>query len=96
MLNSKQRAFLRKMANTMDPIFLVGKNGVEDGMLEQLNDALEARELIKIKVLKNSFLNAKEAAEIICDELECYSVQFIGSTVVLYRESRKKKQIELP
>lgn len=96
MLNSKQRAFLRKMANKMDPIFLVGKNGIEDGMLEQLNDALEARELIKIKVLKNSFLNSKEAAEIICDELDCNTVQFIGSTVVLYRMSAKKPKIELP
>ncbi|WBW95843.1 ribosome assembly RNA-binding protein YhbY [Oceanirhabdus sp. W0125-5] len=96
MLNSKQRAYLRKMANTINPIFQVGKNGVEDEMLKQLDDVLEKRELIKIKILKNSFLDAKEAASIICEELECDTVQFIGHTVVLYRESKKKPTIELP
>ena len=96
MLNSKQRAYLRKLANTMNPIFHVGKNGVEDEMIKQLDDVLEVRELIKIKILKNSFLNAKEAASIICEETGCETVQFIGHTVVLYRESKNKPTIELP
>ena len=69
MLTSKQRAYLRAMAAPMDTIFQVGKGGVNDNMCEQISNALEARELIKLRVLDNCDLNAKEAAQIIS---ECF------------------------
>ena len=91
MLTSKQRAYLRAMAAPMDTIFQVGKGGVNDNMCEQISNALEARELIKLRVLDNCDLNAKEAAQIISDV-----VQVIGTRFVLYRESVDHKKIELP
>ncbi|MGL4772465.1 MAG: ribosome assembly RNA-binding protein YhbY [Clostridium sp.] len=96
MLTSKQRAYLRSLANNMDPIFQVGKNGVEDTFLKQVEEALEARELIKIKVLENSGLTAREASDIICEEVGCDGVQAIGSKLVLFKQSSKKPKIELP
>lgn len=96
MLTSKQRAYLRGLANTMDPIFQVGKNGIEDTFLKQLEEALEARELLKIKVLENSGLDAREASNIICEEIGCEGVQAIGSKIVIYKKSQKKPKIELP
>lgn len=96
MLTSKQRAYLRGLANNMDPIFQVGKNGVEDAFLKQVEDALEARELIKIKVLENSGLTSREASDIICEEIGCDGVQAIGSKLVLFKQSTKKPKIELP
>ncbi|MGL5150276.1 MAG: ribosome assembly RNA-binding protein YhbY [Clostridium sp.] len=95
MLTSKERAYLRSLANTMDPIFQVGKNGVEDAFLKQVEEALEARELIKIKVLENSGLTAREASDIICEEIGCDGVQAIGSKLVLFKQSTKKPKIEL-
>lgn len=96
MLTSKQRAFLRAMAAPMDTIFQVGKGGVNDNMCEQISNALEARELIKLRVLDNCDLNAKEAAEIISGETGSDVVQVIGTRFVLYRESVDHKKIELP
>lgn len=96
MLTSKQRAYLRAMAAPMDTIFQVGKGGVNDNMCEQISNALEARELIKLRVLDNCDLNAKEAAQIISEETESDVVQVIGTRFVLYRESVDHKKIELP
>ncbi len=96
MLTSKQRAYLRAMAAPMDTIFQVGKGGVNDNMCEQISNALEARELIKLRVLDNCDLNAKEAAEIISGETNSDVVQVIGTRFVLYRESVDHKKIELP
>lgn len=96
MLTSKQRAYLRAMAATMDTIFQVGKGGVNDNMCEQISNALEARELIKLRVLDNCDLNAKEAAQIISEETDSDVVQVIGTRFVLYRESVDHKKIELP
>ena len=96
MLTSKQRANLRAMAAPMDTIFQVGKGGVNDNMCEQISNALEARELIKLRVLDNCDLNAKEAAEIISGETNSDVVQVIGTRFVLYRESVDHKKIELP
>ena len=96
MLTSKQRAYLRAMAAPMDTIFQVGKGGVNDNMCEQISNALEARELIKLRVLDNCDLNAKEAAEIISAETSSDVVQVIGTRFVLYRESVDHKKIELP
>lgn len=95
-MNGKQRAYLRKLANDMDPIFQIGKNGVEEAFLNQVEEALEARELIKIKVLENSGLAAREASDYICSKIGCDGIQAIGSKLVLYKQSKKKPVIELP
>ena len=96
MLIGKQRAYLRGLANDIQPKFQIGKNGIEESFLNQVRDALEARELIKIKVLENSGLEAREASDFICKELKCEGVQAIGSKIVLYKRSSKKPKIELP
>lgn len=96
MITTKQRSYLRSLANNMDPIFQVGKGGIEENFLKQIDQALEARELIKIKTLNNSGITAREASDIICEELGCEGVQAIGSKLVLYRKSSKNPKIELP
>lgn len=96
MITTKQRSFLRSLANNMTPIFQIGKDGINDNLLKQIQDALEARELIKISVLKNSFYTAKGASNEICEELKCEGIQCIGSKIVLYKKSKKKPKIELP
>ena len=95
MLTSRQRAGLRKMAAMQDTIFQVGKGGITDNMCEQISNALEARGLIKLRVLDNCDYNAKEAAELIADEVGADVVQVIGSRFVLYRESVDNKKIDL-
>ena len=96
MITGKQRAYLRGLANNMDPIFQIGKNGIEDTFLKQLEEALEARELIKIKVLENSGFAAREASDAICNAIGCEGIQAIGSKIVLYKKSQKKPKIEIP
>ena len=96
MITSKQRSYLRGLAHNIDPIFQIGKGGIEENFLKQIDSALEARELIKISVLNNSGLEAREASDIICDELNCEGVQAIGNKLVIYRRSSKKPKIELP
>lgn len=96
MITSKQRSYLRSLANTMDPIFQLGKNGIEESFLRQIDEVLEARELIKIAVLNNSGLETREASDAICEELGCEGIQAIGNKIVLYRKSSKKPKIELP
>ncbi len=94
-MTSKQRAKLRSMANTMDPILFIGKEGVTDGTVKEAYDALEARELIKCVVQNNSDLTAREVLEELCSRLGAEPVQCIGRRFVMYRESRKNKQIIL-
>ena len=96
MLNGKRRAFLRKMANELQPVFQVGKGGVTDEMCLQIGNCLEARELIKLRILENSGYSAREAAEEIAAKTNADVVSVIGSRFVLYRESTTKKVIELP
>ena len=96
MITGKQRAYLRGLANTMDPIFQIGKNGIEEAFLNQLEEALEARELIKIKVLENRGLAAREASDAIWRAIGCEWIQAQGSKIVLYKKSSKKSKIELP
>lgn len=95
MLTSKQRAYLRKLANPLDTIFQIGKSGISGDMLKGISDALEARELIKLRVLENSDYSPKEAANEIAEILKCDVVSVVGSRFVLYRESEKNKKIEL-
>lgn len=96
MLTSKQRAFLRAEAQSLDTIFQIGKGGVTDEICIQISNALEARELIKARVLDNSGYTAKEAAKEISESIGCDVVSCVGSRFVLYRESEKKKKIILP
>ena len=94
MLTSKQRAHLRSMANTMDTILYVGKEGVTDATVKEAYDALEARELIKCAVQQNCELTAREALDELCERLHAEPVQCIGRRFVMYRQSKNKK-IEL-
>jgi RNA-binding protein len=96
MITSKQRSYLRSLSNSLDPIFQIGKSGLEETFFRQIDEALEARELLKIKVLNNSGLNAREASDTLCSKLKCEGVQAIGSKLVIYRRSEKKPVIELP
>jgi RNA-binding protein len=98
MITGKQRAFLRGLANELSPIFQIGKNGVEENFIIQVKQALEARELIKIKVLENSGLESRETADMICKAVKCEGVQAIGNKIVLYKQSKniKNRKIELP
>ena len=95
-MTSKQRAYLRSLAHSLDTIFQVGKGGIGDNMCEQISNALEARELIKLRVLENCDYSAREAAEIIAEEVGAEVGQVIGTKFVLYRESSDKKKIILP
>jgi RNA-binding protein len=95
MITSKQRSYLRSLAIKLEPIFHVGKNGIEDSFLKQVAEALEARELIKIAVLDNSEYTSRQASDYICEKLDCDGVQSIGKKVVLYRKSNKNPKIEL-
>ncbi len=100
MLNSKQRAYLRGLAQSIQPIFQVGKNDIGENMVKQLSDAFEARELIKIHVLENSPLTAREAADKIAELTGADIVAVIGSKIVAYRETndpkRREDRIRLP
>ena len=89
-LTSKQRAQLRGLANSIDTIVQVGKDGIGDNLIKQVNDALEARELIKGRVLENSMLTAREAAEELAQAARAEVVQVIGTKFVLYRKSHRK------
>ena len=97
-LTSKQRAQLRGLANSIDTILIVGKDGIGDNLVKQANDALEARELIKGKVLENSPLSPREGAEELAKATRSQVVQVIGTKFVLYRETHSKprdKRIKL-
>ncbi len=89
MLTTKERAQLRAYANSMETILQIGKEGVSDHVIKQIDDALKAREMIKVRVLENSLLSAKDAAGQITEKLTCEVVQCIGTRVVLYRAFEK-------
>ncbi|MEG2659071.1 MAG: ribosome assembly RNA-binding protein YhbY [Clostridiales bacterium] len=96
MLKGKQKSYLRSMAMTMDPIFQIGKDGIGDNMVKQLGEALEARELIKIKILRNSGEEKDDAGAVLSNELNAELVQTIGRCIVLYRKSQNNPKIVLP
>ncbi len=95
MLTSKQRAYLRSLSQKLDTIFQIGKSGITEEICTQLANALEARELIKARVLDNSGYTAREAAEEIAEAISCEVVSCVGTKFVLYKESVNKKRIEL-
>ena len=94
-MTSKQRAYLRSLAMTEPVIFQVGKGGINENMIKQISDTLEARELMKLRVLQNSEYTAREAAEALATATASAVVSVVGSTFVLYRESEKHKKIDL-
>ncbi len=96
MLTSKQRAYLRGLANTIDTILYVGKGGMTEQIIRQADDALTARELIKGKCLENSPITPREAADQICEAVNADGVQVIGSKFVLYRPNPDEPVIKLP
>ena len=96
MLTSKQRAYLKSLANGLDTIFQIGKSGITPEIRDAVDKALEARELIKMNVLDNTMIGAKEAAGILADRTGADVVQIIGNRFVLFRVSKKKPVIELP
>lgn len=95
MITSKQRAYLRSLSSNLDTIFQIGKAGISEEICRQISNALEARELIKARVLENSGYTAKEAANEIAAVIGCEVVSCVGSKFVLYKESEKKKRIEI-
>lgn len=95
-MTSKQRAYLKGLAMTMDPIFQIGKSSLTPEFTKGIEEALEARELIKISVLKNCLDDPKEIAATLAEHTRSEVVQVIGKKIVLYRESKEKKKIELP
>ena len=95
MLTSKQRAALRSMANDMTPIMQVGKSGIGEELVESVHNALEARELIKMSVLDTAPVTAREAADGLAEAVGADVVAVLGRRFVLYRESKKKKRIEI-
>lgn len=96
MLTGKQKRYLRSKAVTMDALYQIGKEGLGDTFSKQIDDALEARELIKIKILKNSPEEVIDAGQSLAEELGAQLVQTIGRCIVLYRKSKNKPKIELP
>ena len=96
MLTSKQRATLRSLSQNLETIFQIGKGGVTEEICKQLENALEARELVKLTVLENSGEQPREMLDKLCQSLGADGVACIGRKIVLYRESKDKKTIELP
>lgn len=95
MLNSRQRAQLRSMANDYETILQIGKSGIGENTVKQVNDALEARELIKLRVLETCPQTSRQAADLLAAETNSDVVQVIGSRFILYRESKDNKTIKL-
>lgn len=96
MLTGKQKRYLRSKAHHLNPIFQVGKGGVNENMIKTIGEALEARELIKVSVLQNCEFDRDEVAESLAKGVKAELVQIIGNTIVLYKESIENKQISLP
>lgn len=97
MLNSKQRAQLRGLANTLPDTLHIGKDGVTDGVIRQLEELLESHELVKGKVLESAMASPREVSEALCEETKAEPVQCIGTKFVLYRQAREpdKRKIVL-
>ncbi len=95
-MTSKQRAYLRKLANTAEPVLHIGKQGVTPETVNALDEALNARELIKIAVLQSCGEEPKEAAVTLAGRTRSEVVQVIGKKLVLYRRAKENPKIELP
>lgn len=94
-LTSKQRAYLRGLANGIDAIFQIGKAGTTDNQIQQLKDALEARELIKITVLETAPASAKALGQELADLTNSTLVQVVGNKITLFKKREKNSKIEI-
>ena len=95
MLSSRNRSYLKKLGAKLRPSFQIGKSGINENMVQQISDALEANELVKIRVLETSPTDARESSGRISEALGAETVLVIGSIFILYRESKENKTIEL-
>lgn len=95
-MNSKQRAYLKKLAAEETPIYQIGKSGITPELTEGVSEALEARELVKVNVLKNCMDDPKELGRTLSERTRSELVQVIGRKIILYKESRDHKKIFLP
>jgi RNA-binding protein len=96
MLNSKQKAYLKKLAGTLSSQFQIGKDGINDNLIYAINDFLRANELIKISILKTCADDVESIALILVKNTESEIVQIIGRTIILYRQNKEKSVINLP
>ena len=96
MMTSKQRAYLKGLAMTIEPVFNIGKAGVTPEVIEAIREAIDKRELIKVGVLKNCMDDPKEMANIIAERSQSQVVQVIGKKIILYKESKEHPKIVLP
>ena len=94
-MTTKQRAKLRSMGVTLEPILHIGKEGINDNLVKQCWDALEARELIKVSVQRNAPYATREAAEELCERVHAEPVQTIGNRFCIYRQAREDSKIRL-
>lgn len=95
-MTSKQRAYLRSLANTLEPIFQIGKSGISENLIQQLSDALDARELLKIHVLETAPDTAKNLGIEISNLTNSTLVQTIGNKITLFKQKEKNSKYELP
>ncbi len=95
MITGKQRSYLRKLGQQLDPMVFIGKAGLTENIKKELENNFEARELVKVKLQEGADLDAKTVANELAEELGAEFVQAIGRKFVLYRESKENKQIEL-
>lgn len=96
MLTGKQKRYLRKNAHHLKPVFQIGKQGIHDTFLTEIDDVLESKELIKISVLQNAIEDPKEAGVLIADKTDSELVQVMGSIITLYRPSKENPELVLP
>lgn len=96
MITSKQRSFLKGLAHDIDPAVFIGKAGLTENVIKEIDMCLEARELVKIKIQEGCLLKPKEVANELLSPLGAEFVQVIGHKFTLYRESKENKQIVLP
>lgn len=95
-MTSKQRSYLRGLANSLDAIFQIGKNGLNSNYIKQIDDVLEARELIKITVLETAPEDTRYLAEELANSTHSTLVQIVGNKIILFRQRKNNSKIELP
>lgn len=95
MITTKQRAYLRGLANDLPALYQLGKNGITEEFIASLDEALDKKELIKVSVLKNVFMSTREAMDAICEELNCIPVSCVGSKMVFYRRAKDEKNVKI-
>ncbi len=96
MITSKQRSYLKRMGHDLDPVVYIGKNDLTDNVIKEIDNLLEARELVKVKIQEGSQMQPKQTANEIAEILGAEFVQAIGRRFILYRRSQENPQIELP